>query len=139
LGLLEDGMFLVALTTKDLNGEFRADHARTIRYNDFFATVLTDGWLSSLHTSQDGFRVVETLPASKDLTPPAKPLLEFVYDARRGRATLSQEAAFGRPVYYHQSSRGEFFCSTHISLLRRAQIPIEENLAVLPEFSYTGM
>jgi asparagine synthetase B (glutamine-hydrolysing) len=45
------------------------------------------------------------------------------------KATIS-----GRPVYYHIDLEGGFYCSTHISLLRKVGIAIEENSKVLPEY-----
>ena len=48
--------------------------------------------------------------------------------------TSQKSTISGRPIYYHINSAGEFFCSTHISLLRSAGVPIQENTDVLPEF-----
>ncbi|NQV36301.1 MAG: hypothetical protein HQ515_26650 [Phycisphaeraceae bacterium] len=41
---------------------------------------------------------------------------------------------FGLPLYYTVDKRGDFFCATHIKLLREVGVDIEENQDALPEF-----
>ena len=48
--------------------------------------------------------------------------------------SIEGSSIYGLPLYYTVDSHGDFFCSTHISLLRSVGVAIEENQDVLPEF-----
>jgi asparagine synthetase B (glutamine-hydrolysing) len=55
-------------------------------------------------------------------------------DATAATLELSRAFAGGRPVYYHVNPAGEFFCSSHTSLLSKAGVALRENRKSLPEF-----
>lgn len=127
-------MFLVRLTIGDKKREVTLDRARLIQCGDVQATVVTDDWLSRLRILENGFTVVKSPPANEHAAGQIEPFFELNYDDSRHTVTLHLQPMCGTTMYYYISSRGDFVCSTHISLLRQAGVPIEENVEALPEF-----
>ncbi len=127
-------MFLVRLTAGDEKREVTLDRARLMRWGDVQATVVTDDSLSRLHLLEDGFTVVKSVLVNEQAAQQIEPFFELRYDNCRHTITLRLQPMCGTTVYYYTSSQGEFVCSTHISLLREAGVPIEENVEALPEF-----
>jgi asparagine synthetase B (glutamine-hydrolysing) len=125
-------MLFVALTRSAL--ELSPHSAREFSIAPgWFLTVVTDGFLSRVSVSAQEIAAAESLssdPENRDLG------VAFV-TARflRARQTLqvSKSPGSGRPVYYSVNSKGEFFLSTHIVLLGRAGVRIEEDPDVMGE------
>jgi asparagine synthetase B (glutamine-hydrolysing) len=89
--------------------------------------------LSDFISEADGFSVVESPLIG---TPDFRNIIfsKVSYDGKSDSLSIFKSTVSGRPIYYHINPNGEFFCSTHISLLRSAGVPIAENVDVLPEF-----
>lgn len=55
-------------------------------------------------------------------------------DKKESKLTVNCNTEFLKPIYYHLSPEGRFICSSHIALLEKAGVPLEENNASLPEY-----
>jgi len=126
-------MFLVAFTKNRIAGKLESFDFVEHKTNSFIASIVTDSLLSKYFQKQNGFSIIESLLIStsyfNDII-----FSEVVYSDTDNMLYVFKPTISGRPIYYHTSSAGDFFCSTHISLLRRAGVEIEENTNVLPEF-----
>lgn len=126
-------MFFIAVTKSGLKDKFQNMTVEEIQVNSLAATIVTDHLLSKYITDINSFSIIESpLKASdnfKDVI-----FTEVSYDKANNTLSIYKAAISGRPIYYHINSMGEFFCSTHISMLRNAGVRIEENTDVLPEF-----
>jgi len=128
-------VFLVSITRK------RLDHASfplTIREREtqgFIVSAAVDGRLATMpdHPDPGCMVLIESPFAGTDESEKVR-FLELTFREREGTITIHKPTVSGRPLYYHISENGEFFCATHISLLRSAGVPVEENEAALPEF-----
>lgn len=126
-------MFFVAFTKKRIADKLKSFDFVEHKANSFIATIVTDNFLSKYFQKQNGFSIIESPLIStsrfNDLI-----FSELDYRATDNILCIFKPTISGRPIYYHINSRGDFFCSTHISMLRKAGVPIEENADVLPEF-----
>jgi asparagine synthase (glutamine-hydrolysing) len=126
-------MFLVALTRDGIAQNFQSAKIEEFNLHSMKVTVITDNFLSDFVTEPDGFSVIESpLISTSDFRNII--FLKVTYDNKNDSFSILKSTISGRPIYYHINSAGEFFCSTHISLLRSAGVPIRENTDVLPEF-----
>lgn len=126
-------MFLVALTRDGVAQNFQSFKVEEFNLHSSKATVITDNLLSDFVTESDGFSVIESpLISTSDFRNII--FLKVTYNNKNDSFNILKSTISGRPIYYHINSAGEFFCSTHISLLRSAGVPIKENTNVLPEF-----
>jgi len=126
-------MFLVALTRDGVAQNFQSAKIEEFNLHSMKVTVITDNFLSDFVTEPDGFSVIESpLISTSDFRNSI--FLKVTYDSKNDSFSILKSTISGRPIYYHINSAGEFFCSTHISLLRTAGVPIQENTDVLPEF-----
>jgi asparagine synthetase B (glutamine-hydrolysing) len=126
-------MFLVALTRDGVAQNFQSPKVEEFNLHSSKVTVVTDNLLSNFITEPDGFSVIESpLRSTSDFRKII--FLKVTYNNKNDSINIQKSTISGRPVYYHINSAGEFFCSTHISLLRTAGVSIQENTDVLPEF-----
>lgn len=126
-------MFLVAFTKNRIADKLKSFDFVEHKTNSLIASIVTDSLLSKYFKKQNGFSIIESPLIStsyfNDII-----FSEVVYSDTDNMLYIFKPTISGRPIYYHMSSAGDFFCSTHISLLRRAGVEIEENTSVLPEF-----
>ena len=126
-------MFLIAITNSEIADKLQSFNTEEFKINSFIATIVTDDFLSKFVPETNGFSVIESplLPHNnfRDII-----FLKVKYNNKRNLLEISKSMGSGRPIYYHLNSKGNFFCSTHISMLRKAGVKIEENKTVLPEF-----
>jgi len=126
-------MFLVAITKQKISDCLGAVNIQEHEVNSYIATVATDAFLSKCIEQSNGFSVIESpLMASSDFQ-------NIIFSEIRCNTDDNTLAIFkstmsGRPIFYYINPQGDFFCSTHISMLRAAGVPIEENTSVVPEF-----
>lgn len=128
-------MFLVSVTSDRPPEELSAKRLQSsqMQVGTHSIAAITDGLLSRFEAEPTGFSVIESLPA--DLTgTPGRSLVRVTLDATRRTLSISQATHSPRPIYYHFDRQGEFHCSTHISMLRMAGVPIDENVEAVPEF-----
>jgi asparagine synthetase B (glutamine-hydrolysing) len=127
-------MFLVAITKQSIAHAFRAPEACEFRVDpQRILTILTDKFLSSLSIESTKITVAES-PAISSSSTGIPVFSEISFDQKSMVLEIFKSTMAGRPVYYYRSQRGDFYCSTHIVMLRKAGVPLEENTKVLPGF-----
>lgn len=128
-------MFLIAVTKKKLHikpddSKFKIVH---VKIDPFFTTIVTDGFLSQYFEDPNGFFIIESplpdMPELKDLI-----ISQAIFDKSKNMLSIFSNTQSFRSIYYHLNPDGEFYSSTHISMLKKTGIKIEENIDVLPEF-----
>lgn len=126
-------MFLVVITKNEITQNFDSVNIEESKINNFLITSITDNFLSKRIFEKNGFSIIESpLASSSDYN---KIIFSKIsYNHIENAFYISKSTISGRPIYYHLSPKGDFFCSTHISMLRKAGVPINENIDVLPEF-----
>jgi len=126
-------MFLVAITKDDIAQNFQSVKVEEFNLNSSKITVITDKFLSKFFLEPDGFSVVEspfiTIPDFRNIK-----YAQVRYHSSEKKLTIFKSTMSGRSIYYYINACGDFLCSTHISMLRTAGVPIKENSDVLPEF-----
>jgi asparagine synthetase B (glutamine-hydrolysing) len=126
-------MFFISITKNGVAQNFQSARIEEFNLHSSKVTVITDNFLSDFITEPDGFSIIESpLISTSDFQNSI--FLKVSYDKKNDRINIFKSTISGRQIYYHINQAGEFFCSTHISLLRIAGIPIKENTDVLPEF-----
>lgn len=126
-------MFLVAITKDEISHNFQNTKFETIKNFPFFINIITDDFLSKFMPEENGFSVIES------------PLLQFPnfnniifsrvsFNKNDNFFIISRSIISGRPIYYYINFKNEFYCSTHISMLRKAGVKIKEDPNLLPEF-----
>jgi asparagine synthetase B (glutamine-hydrolysing) len=96
-------------------------------------TIMTDDFLSALKIQLPEVRVIEgPFLGTPDFE--NRSFSEIQVNTTDGAIQLFKSTIAGTTIYYHINSAGEFFCSTHISMLRKAGVSIDENRDALPEF-----
>jgi len=126
-------MFLFALTRDGIAQNFASKKVEEFKIHTLKATIITDRFLSDVISEQNGFSLIESPLISTSCFRDTI-FSQVTYDSTTDSIIVFKSTISGRPIYYHINPDGEFFCSTHISLLRFAGVPIEENVEVLPEF-----
>jgi hypothetical protein len=126
-------MFLVAITKDEISQNFQHVTLEEFKIHSSVVTIITDNFLSKYIPKEIGFLVIES-PRFSSSSLENILFSKFIYNEKEDTFSITRNPMSGRPIYYHINSNGEFFCSTHITLLRKAGVPIEENIHVLPEF-----
>jgi len=126
-------MFLLAITKEEISQNFKSMKVEELNIQSLKATVIIDKFLSEYISEPDGFTILETplIPSVnfRDII-----LSQITYHKNKETLTIDRPFISGRPIYYHINHYGEFFCSSHLSMLRKAGVPIIENTSALPEF-----
>ncbi len=129
----ESSLFLVAVTSTSIVQNFESSTVEEHKVNSSIVTIVTDSFLSKSILSPGGFSVIESplihCHTSRDVI-----FSEVIIKKDAAIVEVFKSTISGRPIYYHINSKGEFFCSTHISMLRKAGVTIEENAEALPEY-----
>ncbi len=125
-------MFLVAVTNSDISANFSSEKCETFVFQKKNLTIVYDNFLSTI-VSKNGLSVIES-PLISNSGASEIILSQAQIDRERGIIEFSRPFVSGRPIYYHVDAEGNFYCSTHISMIRQAGIVIQENKKVLPEF-----
>lgn len=129
-------MFLISVTKNRIKERCHCADCKVhqVKINSDFATIVTDNFLSQLTIEEDGFKVVESPLVGIPIINQDMILAEIIFNKAKKLLSVFKPTISGRPIYYHLNSRGEFYCSTHIAMLKKAGVVIEENADVLPEF-----
>jgi asparagine synthetase B (glutamine-hydrolysing) len=126
-------MFLIAITKESIAHRLRSPEAREFKVDSRrILTILTDKFLSSVSIEPTKITVAESPVVSSNTGRPI--FSEMSFDQNSKVLEIFKSTMAGRPIYYYQSQQGDFYCSTHIRMLRDAGVPVEENAKVLPEF-----
>ena len=126
-------MFLLAITKSELASRFRSYKLEEFNVPQGKLTIVTDDFLSKVFSEEDTVSVIES-PLISCGNPKKLVLTKATYSKKTNILEIFKPLVSGRSIYYHFDSKGEFYCSTHISMLRQAGVAILENIAVLPEF-----
>jgi len=126
-------MFLVAITKHEIAHNFQSANVDEFKINSSIVTIVTDNFLSKFISEPNGFSIIESPLIS---SPKFRKIVfsQVDYNKNHNIFTIFRSTISGRAIYYYIDSKGNFFCSTHISMLRTAGVPIKENTEVLPEF-----
>jgi len=125
-------MFLIAITKREIAHNFQPT-VDEFKSKSSILTVVTDNFLSNCKSNMKGFSVIESpLKSSSKLEDIIFSKVD--YQNHDNILSIIRSTISGRPIFYHLNPKGDFFCSTHISLLRTAGVPIEENPENIPEF-----
>ena len=126
-------MFLLAITKDEIAQNFQSVKMEEFNIHGLKITIVTDKFLSDIISEPNGFSLIESplisSPRYRDII-----FSQITFDSEKDILKVFKSTISGRPVYYHFNNKGEFFCSTHINMLRYAGVSIEENSTVLPEF-----
>jgi asparagine synthetase B (glutamine-hydrolysing) len=126
-------MLLIALSRLNLPGQFTSLSCQQFRVaGGWVLTIVTDGLLSSVAALDDEILGVES-PLCSTITSSDPPFITARFSSQERNLEIFKTTLSGRPVYYHLSASGEFFASTHISLLRKAGVGIQEDTNAVPE------
>lgn len=127
-------MFLVAITKNEIAQNFDSSiDIEESKLDKFRITSIIDNFLSMRIIEKSGFSIIETpLVSSSDSNKII--FSKFSYNNIENMFSIYKATISGRPIYYYLDPNGDFFCSTHISMLRKSGVPIEENIDILPEF-----
>lgn len=126
-------MFLITITKDRVAHDLQFPDVQEVYVKSFVVTAVADKFLSKLVSELNGFSIVESplisYPNFGDIV-----FSKVNYNKSRNILNIFKSTISGRSIYYHMNSKNEFFCSTHISMLRKAGVTIEENTEDLPEF-----
>jgi asparagine synthase (glutamine-hydrolysing) len=81
----------------------------------------------------DGWSLSQGISHHEHLVPAVK-RVEIVFHRQDMTLTVRNSSVAGAPVYYCESPSGDLLLSSRVQGLRAAGMPIEENLAAVPEF-----
>ena len=126
-------MFLIAITKHEIAHCFQSENVEELKTNSSIVTIVTDNFLSKFVLEQNGFSIIESpLISSPDFRKIV--FSQVSYNKDDHTFNIFKSTISGRPIYYHINPERNFFCSTHIAMLRKAGVSIEENIEALPEF-----
>jgi asparagine synthetase B (glutamine-hydrolysing) len=126
-------MFLMALTREPLKHRFPSHDVLEYDCGALVATIVVDGRVCRHDVAQDGFAVVEALPGQTHVDE-STDFSRLAYHKGQKRLDLHRRTRARLPIYYRLDSSKQLYCSSHISLLRQAGVPIRENARALPEY-----
>jgi asparagine synthetase B (glutamine-hydrolysing) len=126
-------MFLFTITKEEIAQNFDTVDVEESKIDNCIITSITDNFLSKRIFEKNGISILES-PLVSEANICKIIFSKFSYNTSQNTFTISKSTISGRPIYYYLNSNNEFFCSTHISMLRKAGVPIQENIDVLPEF-----
>lgn len=126
-------MFFVSITKDVIAQNFDDVDLEEFILDTKIVTTVIDNFLSKRIFEKDGFSIIESPLVS---SPENSKIIfsKFSYNNVEKVFYISKSTISGRSIYTYLNSKGDFFCSTHISMLRKAGVPISENRDVLPEF-----
>lgn len=126
-------MFFIAVTKNEISHLLKNYAVEEIKKNSFIFSIYIDNFLSKLLYQPSGFKIIESPLVSSDKYNNIL-FSQIQYDEKNDILTIFKSTLSGRPIYYSIDPSGNFFCSSHIHLLRLSGVPIQENFDVLPEF-----
>lgn len=126
-------MFLFAITKQEIAQNLKSMRIEETKVHSHYVTIITDNFLSKFIMEENGFSIIESPILSSNFF--EKYVFSRIsYNEYDDSFDICRPVVSSRPIYYCIEPNGDFFCSTHISLLRDAGVPIREDPEVLPEF-----
>jgi asparagine synthase (glutamine-hydrolysing) len=126
-------MFLIAITKKKINNNFGLNKIKEIKNPLFISTIYVDDCLCKYKLDNDIFYITDSIINSKSSNQDII-FSKIEFNQKNFFIKIFQSSISGKPIYYHINKKGEFFCSSTISLLRKVGVTIEENKKFIPEF-----
>ena len=126
-------MFAVAITNQPLKVSEKGFDIKEFEHKGRVITVYTDDLFTELEQIGENLQITE-VPLKKSARLTTKFLSRVVVDLKQETIEIFNPTISGRTIYYHIQNGCEFYCSTHIFLLRSLGVNLEENREVLPEF-----
>jgi len=127
------GLFLFSVSDFQIEKDFKNFDVEKFRAGSRYYMVVTDGRSSRSTSRPSGLSVIESPLAAHDNYVDLM-FSKIEFDLEKNEIVIFKSTLSGRPIYYCIDSKGDFYCSSHISLLGEAGVKIEENTSVLPEF-----
>lgn len=127
-------MFAVAITNQPLKVSEKGINIKEFEQKGRVITVYTDDLFTELEQIGENLQITEVPFNKKRARLNTKFLSRVVVDMKNETIEIFNPTTSGRTIYYHIQNGREFYCSTHIFLLRSFGVKIEENREVLPEF-----
>ncbi|MEW6535979.1 MAG: asparagine synthase C-terminal domain-containing protein [Candidatus Auribacterota bacterium] len=122
-------MFIAVLTRKRLDTKkFDGMAVKEHTAGKYFLTIIHDNYFSRCSESPAEIVFFESPVGSEDVS-----YNKIRFDENKQSLSVYKPTSSGRSIYYH-SSNDEFFCASHLGLLRKAGILLQENPAMLPEY-----
>lgn len=125
-------MFFIAVTNHEIAQNFQSNSVEWFKDGSSIITVVTDDFLSRYFEDENGFIIRSPIISSQKNKDTIFSQIKYKTDEKE--LIILKSTISGSSIYYHINSKGDFYCSTHISMLRKAGVPIKENSEVLPEF-----
>ena len=126
-------MFLLAITEKQISQNYDKKVTIEKKINNHYLTIIYESsFIEEVH-KKTGITIIEKKPKIEKSNI-IKKLTTVEYNDQKRYIKIYRSPLTAKPIYYTSNNKGEFFCSTHITLLRKANVPIRENRNVLPEF-----
>ena len=127
-------MFAVAITNQPLKVSEKGINIKEFEQKGRVITVCTDDLFTELEQIGEYLQITEVPFNKKRARLNTKFLSRVVVDMKNETIEIFNPTISGRTIYYHIQNGCEFYCSTHIFLLRSLGVKLEENREVLPEF-----
>lgn len=129
-------MFGIAITKEPIANE-NLNYLQ-FELDDTFFTITVDNIFARIENTENGFIIIETVvpfnEASKEYTKDQSEILSYiVINTNQKTIKICSPLILGRTLYYYTDTQN-FFCSTHILIMKKLGVKIEENISVLPEF-----
>ena len=126
-------MLFAAITRKRILDKFQGMAVREFQDDDFFITLVWDDFYSKITFDDKFYQIFETSALSEKV-PGDNTYLSFCYNRFDKNIILEKRQISGRPFYYYTGQNGDFYCSTHLDMLKKSGVPMQVNESVLPEF-----
>jgi len=127
-------MFAIAITNQPLKIADNEFDIKEFEQKGRVVTVCTGDLFTELEQIEEGFQITEYIANKQKVIPNTKILSRVIVDMKQTTIKIFNQTISGRTIYYLIQNEREFYCSTHIFLLRNFGIKLEENREVLPEF-----
>ena len=127
-------MFAVAITNQPLKVSEKGINIKEFEQKGRVITVYTDDLFTELEQIGENLQITEVPFNKKRARLNTKFLSRVVVDVKNETIEIFNPTISGRTIYYYIQNGSEFYCSTHIFLLRSLGVNLEENRDVLPEF-----
>ncbi len=127
-------MLFFALTNSPVSNTLTGNQIQTHLGNGMYLTMVSDEFFSHITETDTKITIRESIHFGEAKHVENGILSEIIYYLDQDTVQIYKPTISGRPLYYHLNNSGNFYCSSHISVLRNTGIPIEENKEALPEF-----
>ncbi len=126
-------MFFFSITEHKISEKYKLSGVKEFLLGNFWATVITDNFLFESTQDKKGFFIYEK-PVIKSTKASKLQTSYICYKKQYNSIELYKSALSSSAFYYISTHNKNFFCSSHINMLRKVGVSIQENTKALPEF-----